>query len=220
MRNFPLFIIAALFAASPAGAQVTVDLHALEALPSTNPAPPRPASRPQPRPKVTLPPTAAAPQPTASQPAPQQPAPGQAPETPASAATAVLPVAPPPAAPAAMTAPPAVEAPRPPAASIRIPFAADQTELGKDGTAAIEGLIETAYAQGTDTFAIVGYAAGTQDDPSSARRLSLARALAVRAILMNNSVPSRKITVRALGTQAGDGPRDRVDIATAPSPAQ
>ena len=143
------------------------------------------------------------------------------PEAPAPAVIAVLPAplpllpgAPPPNAPAQMTAPPVAEAPKPVFASIRLPFAPEQTDPNKDGIAAIEALIETAYANGATSFAITGYAAGAQEDPSSARRLSLARAAAVRAVLLNNSVPSRKITVRALGSQAGNGPPDRVDIAT------
>jgi outer membrane protein OmpA-like peptidoglycan-associated protein len=197
MRKLLLPIVAALSAASSASAQVTVDFHALEGLPAAKPAPAPPAPRPVVRPKITLAPTVAAPAPV--------------PEKPAPAATVALPIAPP-AVPVAPTAPPPVaEAPKP-ATSIRIPFAAEQTDLSKDGIAAVEKLIETAYANSTSNFSVVAYASGKPDDPSSARRLSLARALAARTVLQNNSVPSRKITVRALGNQAGDGPPDRVDI--------
>jgi outer membrane protein OmpA-like peptidoglycan-associated protein len=102
----------------------------------------------------------------------------------------------------------------PSVASIRIPFGTDQTDLGSDGSAAIKGLIDTANTNGTTSYSVVAYAAGTPDDPSTARRLSLARALAARSALIGGGVPSSRITVRALGSQAGNGPPDRVDIST------
>ena len=206
MRKLPLLIAATLSVASSAGAQVTVDLHALDGLPAGKTAPP--AARPTPRPKVATPVAAPIAAPVVAVPATR-------PETPVPATAAVaLPVAPPATGPVAPAPPPAIaEAPKP-APSIRIPFAPDESELGKDGIAAIERLIEAGYAAGASTFSVVAYASGKPDDPSSARRLSLARAIAVRTVLQNNSVPSRKITVRALGNQAGDGPSDRVDIVT------
>ena len=219
MHERPLLIVLALCAAVPAGAQVSVDLHALESLPAANAAP-RPAARPQPpRPKVTLAPLGAPPG-TSTAAAVGTPAP-VAPEP---TATAELPTAPPPVAtgaaapaPPAAAAPPSGEPAKPATASLRIPFAADQTELGKDGVAAVQGLLQSAYATGAPAFTIVAYAAGSADDPSSARRISLARALSTRGALMTEGVPSRRITVRALGSQAGGGPPDRVDIGTAPS---
>jgi outer membrane protein OmpA-like peptidoglycan-associated protein len=207
MRTLLLLIIAVECNCTPAAAQVTVDLHALDALPAANPAPHKPAPRPAPRPKVTLPPNAAA---------TPAPAPAAAPVTEAPAA--VLPAGPPPVAaapvvPASPVAPP----PAPAVASVRLPFATDQTDLGPDGAAAIKGLIDAAAANGSTTYTVVAYAAGTPDDPSNARRLSLARALAARSALIGSGVPSSRITVRALGSQAGGGPPDRVDISTGAS---
>jgi len=66
----------------------------------------------------------------------------------------------------------------------------------------------------------VAYAAGRPEDPSTARRLSLSRALAVRAALMADGISSNRIYVRALGAQASDGPADRVDISVLGSAAQ
>ena len=54
------------------------------------------------------------------------------------------------------------------------------------------------------SFNVVAYAAGTPDDPSTARRLSLSRALAVRSALMADGVGSARIYVRALGAAGGD----------------
>ena len=59
---------------------------------------------------------------------------------------------------------------------------------------------------------VVATAAGSADDPSTPRRLSLSRALAVRAVLINEGIPSTRIYPRALGPNIGDGPPDRVDV--------
>ena len=64
----------------------------------------------------------------------------------------------------------------------------------------------------TTTFNVLAYAPGKADDPSTARRISLSRAMAVRSALVADGVPSARIFVRALGEQYGDGPPDRVDI--------
>ena len=63
---------------------------------------------------------------------------------------------------------------------------------------------------------VVAYAAGKPDDPSTARRLSLSRGLAVRSVLLASGVPSAQIYVRALGATASDGPADRVELTVAP----
>jgi outer membrane protein OmpA-like peptidoglycan-associated protein len=68
-----------------------------------------------------------------------------------------------------------------------------------------------------------GYAAGSADDPSTPRRLSLARALAARSVLLAEGIASERIYVRAMGATApgpnappaDDRPADRVDVATA-----
>jgi len=54
---------------------------------------------------------------------------------------------------------------------------------------------------------------GTPGDKSSdARRLSLKRALAVRALLIESGVPAERIDVRALGGTTDGGTPDRVDV--------
>jgi hypothetical protein len=62
---------------------------------------------------------------------------------------------------------------------------------------------------------IIAYAAGTNDTASQARRLSLSRALAIRAYLIEKGVASTRLDVRALGHQVDSGSPDRVDIALA-----
>jgi hypothetical protein len=62
---------------------------------------------------------------------------------------------------------------------------------------------------------IIAYAAGSNDSASEARRLSLSRALAVCAYLIEKGVASTRLDVRALGHQVDSGSPDRVDIALA-----
>lgn len=50
------------------------------------------------------------------------------------------------------------------------------------------------------------------DKSSDARRLSLKRALAVRALLIEDGVPAERIDVRALGGVNDGGAPDRVDV--------
>ena len=62
---------------------------------------------------------------------------------------------------------------------------------------------------------IIAYAAGTSDTASQARRLSLSRALAVRAYMIEKGIASTRLDVRALGYQVEGGSPDRVDISVA-----
>ncbi len=211
MRKIALLLAALPLCIQPVAAQVTVDLNALDRLPATAaPRPvPRPAPPPAPRPKVTLP--------TAPGIAPKAEAPTAAPP-PVSATPAPNP---PPSNPSAQveTAPPppvATPAPKPAAtpavANIRLPFSAEQTDLTPEAAAAIKALVASAPVTEMISYNVLAYANGSGNDPSTPRRLSLSRALAVRGALLGNGVPSSRIFVRALGSQAGDGPADRVDI--------
>ena len=56
------------------------------------------------------------------------------------------------------------------------------------------------------------FAGGTSGSSSSASRLSLSRALAVRSFLIESGVRSTRINIRALGRSADSGPPDRVDL--------
>lgn len=91
-------------------------------------------------------------------------------------------------------------------------FGATQTDLTADGAEVIKQLVSGSPQNDSTTFNVVAYAAPTPEDPSSARRLSLSRALAVRNALMADGIPSSRIYVRALGGQTTDGPADRADV--------
>jgi hypothetical protein len=67
-------------------------------------------------------------------------------------------------------------------------------------------------------ISVTAWAAGNNDDPSTPRRVSLDRALAARAVLINAGVISERIHAVAKGfADPGAGPIDRVDIATSVS---
>lgn len=216
-----------------ASAQVTVNPGALDLLPQpTNSAPrpaPRPATRPAPKPAPAKPPAA---KPAATPPAP----------TPVTAAP-TLPVVPP--AIAALPPPAPVPPPRPQAApvipvaadapgsatplgtGVRVTFGKDRSDLNPTTEAALRDLARKLRPDEAVTINIYAYATGTVEDPSTARRLSLARALAARAVLVNEGITSTRIYPRALGSTGGDTDRDRADVvpgapaapAQPPSPA-
>ena len=246
-----------------AAAQVTVDLHALDAQPPASapapeaagptvhkPAPkhvpprhtatkpgeklaPKPAETKQAGPPAKGAAPAPAPAPTAA-PAPPKPVapaaqvPAHAPPEPPAA---VIGVAPPPAPvippPLAADAPMAPE-PVPPISAtakttvdtlppkdgdgVRLDFATGESDLTPGTADAVKALVAAAPKADTTTFNVMAYAAGVPEDPSTARRLSLSRALSVRSALMAYGVPSTHIYVRALGSLTSDGPADRVDV--------
>ena len=213
---------------APAMAQVTVNPDALDAPPAASrPAPSRPAVRPVPSRHAPVRPNAPA------GPANPPVAPGQA------AVRLAPPSAPPVSPPAPPAVPPAVVVPlsRPqppppvpvnddapgvatplPGGGIRVTFGPDRQDLNPATVDAIRAY--GAAVRGNDTTAlnVMAYAGGKSDDPSTPRRLSLARALAARAVLINDGIPSARIYVRALGTGPADEPADRVDVMPAGAP--
>jgi outer membrane protein OmpA-like peptidoglycan-associated protein len=115
----------------------------------------------------------------------------------------------------------AATAAAPTTTGLRLTFAPGESDLSPDSSASIKQLTGGGPLGDLTTFNVLAYAPGKADDPSTARRISLSRAMAVRSALVADGVPSARIFVRALGEQFGDGPPDRVDIsvmgANAPS---
>jgi outer membrane protein OmpA-like peptidoglycan-associated protein len=216
MRPLPILSAVLLTAATPVSAQVTVDLHALQALPghaaATHPPHAAPASVVPNRPAqiVTREAPAAAP---AVSPAPQPAMPEDVPNT-----ATITPVAPPP--PVAGSQPPApppvsdkaTTAAAPTVSGLRLTFAPGESDLSPESSASIKQLTAATPLGDMTTFNVLAYAPGKADDPSTARRISLSRAMTVRSALVADGVPSARIFVRALGEQYGDGPPDRVDL--------
>ncbi len=130
----------------------------------------------------------------------------------------IAPVAPPPqAAPSAPPPPPPVSDKaatnaEPTESGLRLTFAPGQSDLSPESAESLKKLATDAPTGDTTSFNVLAYAPGTPDDPSTARRNSLSRAMAVRSALIADGVSSARIYVRALGSQYGSGPADRVDI--------
>ncbi len=225
MRRSILFPVIAFFATAPAFAQVTVDLHALDALPK-RPSAPLPSPRP-PRARTRIEAAARPAQPLPTPPAPV--ATPAAPSTTPAAPSATLPaVAPSVASIPPVTPPPAPENATPPppppvvdtaktvaakvATGLQLTFAPGQSDLSPASATAIKQFVQATPNGGAATFNVLAYAANVPNDPSAPRRLSLARAISVRIAMMADGVPSAAIYLRALGAQGGGGPPDRVDI--------
>jgi outer membrane protein OmpA-like peptidoglycan-associated protein len=245
MRPLPILSAVFLTAATPVFAQVTVDLHALQALPDhstvTRPVhvPPPVAARAPSSGAASAPPSVVAHAPTVHERAAHEPA---APDATAAApgvprpalpeavpdTAAIAPIAPPAAPPPGSPPPPAppvsekaaTEA-APTTTGLRLTFAPGESDLSPESSTSIKQLTTGGPLGDLTTFNVSAYAPGKADDPSTARRISLSRAMAVRSALVADGVPSARIFVRALGEQFGDGPPDRVDVsvmgANAPS---
>jgi outer membrane protein OmpA-like peptidoglycan-associated protein len=147
--------------------------------------------------------------------------PSEAPPEPVPAAPAAVEAEaePPPPPAESLTAGPVVEpqtAALPPASAlaeqIRVLFQEDSVELDDDAQRKLSAVATALTEAPTVRIQLLAYAMASSDGSSRARRLSLSRALAVRAYLIEKGVRSTRMDVRALGDKYGDGPADRVDI--------
>ncbi len=187
-----------------------------------------PAAAAVPTPTPPKPPAPAAPSVTASKavPAAKAPEPPKTPPLPKIPSTASTPVAAPPpvkAEPepttqvAAATSGPAA-APSAPSSQgalgdvVRVPFGSGQSTLPDDAKGNLDSLAGRLRKDETLRIQLLAYADGDEDNANKARRLSLSRALAVRAYLIDKQVQSTRMDVRALGNRAKDSPKDRVDV--------
>lgn len=100
---------------------------------------------------------------------------------------------------------------------IRVTFGPGSSDLNPGTEAALRDAARAARANEQVSLYVNAYAAGQPDDPSTPRRLSLARALAARAVLISEGIASTRIYVKALGPSTPDGPPDRVDVLTTPA---
>ena len=94
----------------------------------------------------------------------------------------------------------------------RITFGSGSADLNPTGMQALQALTARMKADPESRAQVEAYGSGTSDDPSTPRRMSLARGIAARAVLINGGIASTRIYVRAIG-QPGDGsPADRIDV--------
>lgn len=161
-------------------------------------APPPPEPKPEPAPAA---------EPVATPPAPPQspaPAPAAAPAPPAPA-----PPAPAPTQEAKADPGPVLSA----GDSSTLTFQPGEVRLPAEGTGAIERIAEAAVADEEIRIQLLAYASADGGPSSTARRISLRRALNVRKVLIDKGVRAARIDVRALGNKVPDGNPDRVDVA-------
>ncbi len=170
-------------------------------------APPAPVPEEAPKPTVQPPPetTAAAPPAPVPQEAPK-PTVQPPPETTAAAPPAAKPLQDAAAvrlasAASARVAPDAIE------------FAPGLTDLPSGSQAVLDAVAAKLAADDALRLQLVAHATGTDAQAVDARRVSLARAVAVRAYLIDKGVRSLRMDVRAVGNRAYGGPAtDQVDL--------
>ncbi len=187
---------------------------------------PRPLAAPAPeQPRETAnvapPPAPVLTEPNARPPAAKPPAPAL---TPPSAPPPAAVVAPAPAAPAAKPQQGAELAARTSGSgrgalkegdSLSILFENGSDKMPESARTDLDRVIALLNAHPDLRMRILGYAGGPALTSSKARRLSLSRALDVRAYLMKNGVRSTRIDVRALGDRVDNEPVNRVDVTIA-----
>ncbi|MGH6618848.1 MAG: OmpA family protein, partial [Alphaproteobacteria bacterium] len=93
----------------------------------------------------------------------------------------------------------------------RIPFGSISSDISEEGKKHLDELAQRLKKDNALRLQLLGYAAGTEDSASKARRTSLFRALSVRTYLMKQGIRSTRMDVRALGNLAEGGAPDRVD---------
>ncbi|MFZ5792272.1 MAG: OmpA family protein [Pseudomonadota bacterium] len=103
------------------------------------------------------------------------------------------------------------------AGKTQILFAEGSAELPPEATAQLDALADKLSKDESLRLQLMAYASGTEDTASKARRISLSRALAVRAYLIDKGIRSTRMDVRALGNKVEGEPADRVDIVTQPA---
>jgi outer membrane protein OmpA-like peptidoglycan-associated protein len=178
-------------------------------------------------------PAVAALTPPAPEPTPKQPASSDAatpPSKPAVTATAPPPLASAPGITARAPVPPSTAVPptTPAAGSPPVQMAAATTvgnpantlafkpgvtDLGSGDQPVIDAVANRLLANENFRVQLISHATGGADDAMEARRVSLARAVAVRAYLVAKGVPSQRIDVRALGNHVDSGPvADQLDL--------
>jgi outer membrane protein OmpA-like peptidoglycan-associated protein len=133
------------------------------------------------------------------------PAPPSPAETPVQTAT-VSPPAPPAPVQTAAT-PPAGPLPQ----ETRILFETGSPDLSDAAKSTLDALAASLNADDSLRIQLQAFASGTDETAPEARRLSLKRALNVRAHLVERNVRNTRMDVRALGIKSTGGPADRVD---------
>ncbi len=98
-------------------------------------------------------------------------------------------------------------------AELQIQFAKTETEVPLSSQAPLQALAKKLSAPGNGCgVTVVAFASGSDDQASIARRVSLSRALAIRAFLIDSGVDNLRINVQAMGNKADGNNPESADI--------
>ena len=106
--------------------------------------------------------------------------------------------------------------PEPPAvpsfADLSLDFTGNSSDLTPDARQRLDNIVAQMQEAVDNRLQVRAYASGEDGTKSSARRISLSRALAVRSYLMDKGIKPTRVDVRAMGTETDRSPLDRVDL--------
>lgn len=112
----------------------------------------------------------------------------------------------------AVPAEPEIMATVPAASDLSLEFTGNGSDLSSQAEAQLKNIVKQMQQMGENRLQVRAYATGEDGSKSSARRISLSRALAVRSYLMDAGIKPTRVDVRALGTETDRSPLDRVDL--------
>ncbi len=207
---------AAKAAASPKAPATSMTMATAPAAPAPAPMPVKKVAKAAPEPPATAKPTKLAkraappPPPSSASAPPPPPSTPSAPEPAPALKAGKAPDAPKPATETA-TAPTTTDADKA-GGTVQLLFNAADTKLSADAKTALDAI--AAKLQGDEGLRVqlMAFAFGDGMTSSTARRVSLSRALATRSHLIEKGVRSTRIDVRALGDKAENQPKNRVDV--------
>ncbi len=96
--------------------------------------------------------------------------------------------------------------------SLSIAFKSTETSVPLTVKPELDKVAKQAAGNENMRVTLIAYAASTNDQSTTARRVSLSRALAVRAYLIDQGVGNLRINVQAEGDKNPGGDPDRVDV--------
>lgn len=98
---------------------------------------------------------------------------------------------------------------------VQVLFGSNEAALSGAAKSALENVAQSMLENEASEIQLFAYAGQTGIDATQARRLSLSRAMAVRAFLIGKGIRPARMQVRALGNKTTSGSPDRVDVVPA-----
>lgn len=95
---------------------------------------------------------------------------------------------------------------------LTVPFEGSESTLNAAQQQKLDAIAAEMGSAGESRLQVRAYATGEDGTTSSARRIALSRALAVRSYLMDKGIKPARVDVRALGSETDKSPVDRVDL--------